>query len=84
MTRSDQQLNRQPSMRVLERVAEAKGTDPAELTPLYSVVDPGALDALFDAGGDARTGTAHVAFSYEGYSVVVRSDGRVDISRETV
>lgn len=84
MTRSDQRLNRQPSMQVLETIAEAEGTDPEQLTPLYSAIDPDALDALIDVRGTSQTGVDRVVFSYEGYTVTVTGDGRVDVASESV
>jgi hypothetical protein len=51
------------------------------LEPLYTAVDPDALDAvsrLFDAGTpDAR---AEVTFSYHGFEVTVRDDGRIHVT----
>ncbi|MFP8953683.1 HalOD1 output domain-containing protein [Natrialbaceae archaeon A-arb3/5] len=70
-----------PSQRVLERIAEAGGVDPAELDPpLHDVVDATALDRLFEPtkrDGAARRGT--VTFRYRGYDVTVDGDGNVTI-----
>lgn len=66
------------SDRVLEAVADARGTDPLELDrPLYDVVDPDALDALFAA--DDGTDTLRVEFTYGGYRVTVRGDGQIGV-----
>lgn len=59
------------------------GLDPeASLEPLYTVVDPDALDALFDRPGqrDERP-FATVTFQYHGYEVTARSDGRIALTR---
>ena len=40
---------RPASEAILTAVATATGKDSLELTPLYSIIDPDALDALFDA-----------------------------------
>ncbi|WP_324760581.1 HalOD1 output domain-containing protein [Haloarcula sp. GH36] len=57
---------------VVQAVAEAAGTDPTELPPLYDQVDPDALEKLF-----RNPSNGVVAFDYHGYTVVVRSDGTV-------
>lgn len=64
------------SYRVLEAVARHEETSPDQFDQrLNEVVDPDALDALVR---DDET-TATVAFTYEGYTVVVHGDGRVSI-----
>ncbi|WP_256392814.1 HalOD1 output domain-containing protein [Natronoarchaeum rubrum] len=63
--------------RIAEAVAEAKGVDTLDLDPMYGVIDPDALDAAvrsMDAEGS-------VAFEYEGFSVTVTGDGRIDVTR---
>lgn len=65
---------------VVRAVAEAAGVDPTELsTPLIDAVDPDALDALFRPryGGSPRQSDGRVAFTTNGYEVVVHGDGRV-------
>lgn len=63
------------SLSVIEALSDATGSDPTELEPLYHVIDPEALDRLFqDSSGDAR-----VQFTYDGHAVEVRSDGCVVI-----
>lgn len=63
--------------RILEAVAEREGTSPVEFdTPLWDVVDPDALEALFrseDAAG-------RVSFTYLGHRVHVYSDGRIALT----
>jgi hypothetical protein len=61
---------------VLEAVAEAKGTVPADLSvPLYEAVDPEALDRLFETSGDTAGG--RVQFAYADYRVAVTVDDDV-------
>ncbi|QLG62935.1 HalOD1 output domain-containing protein [Halorarum salinum] len=70
-----------PSTRVVEAVAEFRDVDPAELPPLYDVVDPDALDALFDSTGTSssrREGT--VEFVYAGIFVRVDASGGVELT----
>ncbi|PGF16070.1 hypothetical protein CP556_08035 [Natrinema sp. CBA1119] len=64
------------SLRVVEALATATDTAAHELEPLYNVVDPEALDQLFqqDTNGGVR-----VTFEYGDSLVEVRSDGTVSI-----
>lgn len=65
-----------PSLRVVDAIAAVTDTDPLELDPLYSVVDPEALDQLFQS----NTGlVGSVEFEYESHTVAVRSDGTVSV-----
>ncbi|MFC4543220.1 HalOD1 output domain-containing protein [Halosolutus amylolyticus] len=65
------------SMRIIEAVSTAQRVSPDELElPLYDVVDPEALDRLFDA--DPAT-DLRVSFEYADHTVQVRSGGRVSI-----
>lgn len=65
-----------PAMRVVDAVANETDTDPTELTPLGTVIDPEALDSLV-AGADARD--VSVDFEYEGCRITVDSDQRVTV-----
>ena len=68
------------SGKVVETVAALKDTEPAELDqPLYTVIDPDALDTLFTPkrNGMARTG-GEVQFTYCGYSITVTATGVVN------
>ncbi|MFC7082537.1 HalOD1 output domain-containing protein [Halorussus caseinilyticus] len=61
-------------------VAAVSGIDPAEMDPLAEVIDPDALDALFDARHDGTPradGTTR--FSFFDYGVVVTGSGRISI-----
>lgn len=62
------------SLKVIEAVAEARGVDPAALSPpLHSVIDLEALDAVFeDADGK-------VTFEYDGDAVTVDGNGTVSV-----
>lgn len=52
------------------------------LEPLFSVVDPDALDAVFRRGDSGATGPrGEVTFCYHGYEVTVRSEGRIALTR---
>ena len=67
------------SKKVLERVAKVEGKDPAELDePLFEVVDPDALDAIFESGeGGPDRDAGMVDFEYLGYRVRVTAGGDV-------
>ena len=63
------------STAVVEAVAEEMGTDPKHLPEtLHEVIDPDALDALFE-GRNSSDGV--VMFSYCGYSVTVTASDEV-------
>ncbi|NGM70538.1 hypothetical protein G6M89_16275 [Natronolimnobius sp. AArcel1] len=68
-----------PSLRVLERIAEADGVDLVDMEPpLHDVVDTDALDRLFESthqDGPIRRGS--VSFRYREHDVTVHADGRV-------
>lgn len=62
---------------VVEATAEATGTDPLEMEPLYAAVDPDALESL--VGGPPDGANAMVTFDYEGCRVTVHRGGRVEV-----
>lgn len=69
------------SQRVVAAVADARDEDPLELPPLYGVIDPDALDQLFDRGvSGRRPGPGRVIFMLADCEVVVHSDGEVDVT----
>lgn len=74
------------SFDVIAAIADAEGVDPVEIEPpeyqpLYEVVNPEALDALFETRENGMPRTAgRIEFPYCGYHVVVSSDGEVDVS----
>lgn len=64
------------SQAVIDAIAAVEGTRPTELAPpLYDVVDPEALDKVFD--GKASLGK--VVFNYNSYEVRVDADGHVAV-----
>lgn len=66
------------SSTVVETVARATGTAPAELDALFERVDPCALNQLFEATpANERPTDGRVAFRYEGYEVTVHGHGEV-------
>lgn len=64
---------------VVSSVADALGKDEMAVEPLNDVVDPDALDALFDVrlNGERRATTGRVQFVLDGCEVTVFGDGQV-------
>lgn len=70
------------SQSVVDAIARAEGVDPVELTPpLYEVVDPDALNGLFDDTHHYGRLDREVVFTYKGYEVTVDGDGSVSVGR---
>lgn len=66
------------SEEVVETVAATKGEDPLDLEPLYEVIDPDALDALYRQDGIGRLKSPdRIEFTYAGCEVVVGWDGSI-------
>lgn len=65
------------SHRIIEDIAERTGNAVDELPQLYDVIDPEALDGLFDRPGTFLDG--HLTFEYSGYHVTVNASGEIDI-----
>lgn len=76
---------------VIRAVSAISGTNPVpgmasdseagqELEPLYSVIDPEALDSMFKSTDDSTTSApARVTFSYDRHEVTVRDNGRISV-----
>jgi hypothetical protein len=76
--RTDESTN--VSMAVVEAIAHERGVDAADLRPpLYEVVDPEALDALFEAGRQNGTEAVRIEFEYAGYGVSIVTDEAVEV-----
>lgn len=73
-----------PAQTVIEGVATVTDTDPKRLRPLYEVVDPEGLDALFSPTdeGERESSNGRVTFRFEGCTVCVHADGRVTVTPE--
>lgn len=61
---------------VIEAVAAAANQEPTSLDPLYSILDPDALDTLFKPEYSANP---QVTFQYNGCLVQVISDEKIEI-----
>ncbi|WP_266082903.1 HalOD1 output domain-containing protein [Haladaptatus caseinilyticus] len=68
---------------ILAAITEVDDRSVYDLEPLYEVIDPNALDALFapQVDGSSRT-VGDVSFQYAGHWVTVSSDGAVEIDPE--
>lgn len=68
------------STAVVRAIAEYEGRDLSEITPLYRVIDPDSLNAIFaeGAGRDGSVGPV-VGFGFEGYWVRVSWPGDVEL-----
>lgn len=72
--------NRPISEEVILAVAEATGTDPSRLGPLYDVVDPDALDQLFQTQSGLPRFGSRVDFTMDGCEVTVHAGGKVVVT----
>lgn len=71
----------EPSATVVTAVAAVAGCKQDDLDPLYDVLDPDALDSLFQPTDDRdHPDDVEVSFTYEGFVVSVRSYGVVEIT----
>ena len=70
-----------PSYRVIEAIAQKEGVSLTELTPpLYTVIDPDALDALIQKDVNSNTNHVVVEFTYRNYVVRVQNSPTVSVS----
>ncbi len=69
----------QLSETVISAVAEAKGVEPLDLEPLYTAVDPDALDRLFQPAVGSPT-PLNLQFAMADCRVTVRSDSEVTVT----
>ncbi|MFC4542701.1 HalOD1 output domain-containing protein [Halosolutus amylolyticus] len=69
--------DRRPSTAVIDLLARVEGVDPLDLEPLYSAIDPDALDALCQSG----SGFDSIEFTYGDHAVTVAAtDGELEIT----
>ena len=68
-----------PSMAVIATLADVMGVDPVELDPLYSTIDPEALDSLVRVR-NRTSGDIRVSFTHENHAITVHSYGLVTIA----
>jgi hypothetical protein len=79
--------NKPASQRIIDKVAEAKDVDPLDLDPLFTAVDPEALDSLFLPqlkDGGVADASAEITFEYHGYQIRVTATGCVRFDTDHV
>jgi len=69
------------SIAVIATLADLLGTDPVELDPLHSTVDPDEVDALVRVR-NGTNGDTHVTFTHEECAITVHSYGIISITPE--
>lgn len=62
------------SATVVSAIAELTESDPGSIKPLYKVIDPDALERLFNQD------QGHIRFTYNGCDVAISADGVVHVS----
>lgn len=72
-----------PTQAIIEAIASREGVDitdvePPAYAPLFTVVDPEALDNLFTTTAGTAS-TAVVRLEYEGYEIIVRDGSDIEI-----
>lgn len=72
-----------PVEAVVSALAEAVGTDPIELPPLFEYVDLDALDALFKHDGKATNQETVLGFRVDSWNIFVCSDGCIRVCDAT-
>lgn len=67
---------------LIDAVAETTGDDPTNMQPLYEVIDPDALDRLFEPteSESRRSSFGRVSFCFNGCDVTIHADGRTIVS----
>lgn len=72
----------QPSETIVRMIADREGISPTDLSPpLYSAIDPEALDSLFDGRTSQEPQPAgSICFRYCGYEIAVERDGDITIA----
>lgn len=65
-----------PSIAVIETIAALARKDSTELTPLFTIVDPDALDTLVQSpASHSERNDMLLSFTYENYTVTIQSNG---------
>lgn len=67
-----------PSVAVVAAVATMTRRDPVDLDPLYSAIDPSALDDLFTATDHRPWG--RVVFQFNGFEIMASSRGVIEVN----
>lgn len=68
-----------PRIAVVAAVAAMTRTDPMALDPLYSAIDPSALDDLFATSPTHRR-REQIVFQYSGFKIMASSHGIIEVN----
>jgi hypothetical protein len=66
------------SAEVIAAVADATDRDPSAVQPLYTVIDPDALDSLFSYG-QSTAWSGSLSFELDGHRVTVDHTGEITV-----
>jgi hypothetical protein len=69
-----------PSVAVVAAVAAMTRSDPMDLDPLYSTIDPSALDDLFAPSPTHNRRWGQVVFRYSGFEIMANSHGAIEVT----
>ena len=67
------------SYALVQKVAAEKDVDPEVLDPLHDVIDPDALESMFDDADGSKLRDGYVTFNYEGLTVRIDQDRTISI-----
>ena len=65
-----------PTTAIVELVGQLRNRPPTSLTPLYDVIDPDAMNRLFQRDDQS---SLSLSFSYEGHEIHVAGTGEVSV-----
>ncbi len=68
------------SYTLVQEVAAEKGVDPESLAPLHDVIDPDALESMFDNANGSTLRNGFISFNYEGFTINVDHEGSVSLT----
>lgn len=70
----------EPSTAIVETIATLTERDPTDISPLFGIADPDAIDSLLLSGEAPRTGDISVSLQLDDHEVTVTRDGVVTVS----
>ena len=71
-----------PGIHIVAAIAAITDTDTVDLDQLDRHVDADALEAIFEPTRDRRGNHGSLSFAYEGFQVVVHSDGEIELREQ--
>ena len=72
--RTSREPDASATVSVVRAVSEVEDVNPGDLPVLSDVIDPEALDGVFDTGQRVGRSNARLSFDYYGYTVTVTED----------